>query len=80
MSDLYAFSSCECQTPMIVFQYKQTTKGKKMTKIVTEGYLVSRVMGRGNVRFATMEDAQVFADAQEYATEIMPFCHTEFVR
>ena len=51
-----------------------------MTKIVTEGYLVSRVMGRGNVRFSTMEDAQAFADAQEFATEIMPFCHTEFVR
>ena len=34
MSDLYAFSSCGCHTPMIVFHYKQTTKGKKMFQAI----------------------------------------------
>ena len=50
-----------------------------MKKIVTDGFLVSRVMGHSLKRFETLTDAEAFASEQPFDTEIIPSRHIELV-
>lgn len=44
-----------------------------MTFTTTTGYVVARAMGRTMAQFPTLAEAQAFAQAQDFDTEITAF-------
>jgi hypothetical protein len=51
-----------------------------MQRIVTTEFLVSKVKGYALARFTSLAEAEAFASAQAFETEIRPWTLTELVK